>query len=382
MLRTKFFSILMVVMMLASSLASCQTAPATPAAEEPAAPAKTSAPAETQAAVEPGKRFKIGAIVPTLDAQFWNRYYDFMKVGAQELGVDLVLLNADNKADQVTKYIEDLVAQKVDGIIMVPYWSSDKKALEDTKAANIPLIFTDVYSEVPPQDPKYPNYLAFVGPSDEDAGYKMALMLFAAMEPDENGKKVIGWVEGTAGTSVAIDRNKGLEKALAEHPEVVVAGKVNGNFVRDESQAAFESLYQAHPEIKGVWCANGGTATGVMTAIKNAGKLPGKDIKVVAMDLNPENVEAVKAGELLFDIGGHWLQGGFALVLMFDYLEGLPIPADQANVKLKLLPLTQDKVTTYEECFPGGVPAYNFKEHSRFYNPSAPAASFEMAYCK
>ena len=119
-----------------------------------------------------------------------------------------------------------------------------------------------------------------------------------------------------------------------------------------------------------------------LEAIKNAGKVPGKDIKVVAMDLNPENVDAIKAGELLFDIGGHWLQGGFALVLMFDYLEGLPIPADQANVKLKLLPLTQDKVTTYEECFPGGVPAYNFKEHSRFYNPSAPAASFEMAYCK
>ncbi len=61
----------------------------------------------------------------------------------------------------------------------------------------------------------------------------MAEALFAAMTPNANGKKVIGVVNGTAGTSVAIDRRKGLEDALKKHPEVVVAGEVDGNFVRD-----------------------------------------------------------------------------------------------------------------------------------------------------
>jgi ABC-type sugar transport system substrate-binding protein len=42
----------------------------------------------------------IGVVVPTLDAQFWNNYIDFMKKGAKELGVDLIVLNADNKPDQ------------------------------------------------------------------------------------------------------------------------------------------------------------------------------------------------------------------------------------------------------------------------------------------
>ena len=59
---------------------------------------------------------------------------------------------------------------------------------------------------------------------------------------------------------------------------------MDGNFVRDTSQTVFKSLYQGHPDIKGVWAANGGTATGVMTALKNAGKQPGKDVIVVAMD--------------------------------------------------------------------------------------------------
>lgn len=327
------------------------------------------------------KKVKIGAIVPTLNAQFWNNYVAFMKKGADELGVDLTVLNCDNKADLLPKYIEDLVSQGVDGMIVVPYFAGDKKALRDTKAANIPLIFTDCYTNAcEPQDPSYPNYIAFVGPSDEDAGYQMACKLFETMKPNAAGKKVIGWVEGTPGTSVAIDRNKGLERALAENPDVIVAGKVNGNFVRDESQTAFESLYQAHPEITGVWAANGGTATGVITAIKNAGKVPGKDVLVVGMDLNPENVDLVEKGELLFDIGGHWLQGGFALVVMYDWLNGDKIPANQANVKLKLLPLTQDKVSTFKTKYPNGVPAYDFKEHSKKFNPNAPFAAFELTY--
>lgn len=325
---------------------------------------------------------KIGVVVPTLAAQFWNNYVDFMKTGAKELGVDLVVLNADNKPDQMVKSLEDLVAQKVDGIIFTPYWATAARGMTLAKDANIPVILTDSYADFQPQGTRFPNYLAFIGPSDEDAGYQMSKALFAAMKPDASGKKVIGVVNGTAGTSVAIDRRKGLARALKGHPEVVVAGEVDGNFVRDTSQTVFESLYQGKPAIKGVWAANGGTATGVLAALKNARKQPGKDVLVVAMDLNPENVEAVKKGDLLFDIGGHWLQGGFALVTMYDHLKGKSIPKAVSNVKLSLLPLTQARVSQFESDFPGGVPSYDFKKHSRAYTPDAKPAVFEMKYSK
>jgi ABC-type sugar transport system substrate-binding protein len=36
----------------------------------------------------------IGVVVPTLAAQFWNNYIDFMKKGAKELGVNLIVPNA------------------------------------------------------------------------------------------------------------------------------------------------------------------------------------------------------------------------------------------------------------------------------------------------
>jgi len=324
----------------------------------------------------------IGVIVPTLDAQFWNSYVDFMKKGADELGVDLTILNADNKPDQMIKGLEDLVGQGVDGIIYTPYWATAVPGLTLAKNADIPVILTDTYADFPPQSPRFPNYLAFVGPSDRSAGDQMAEALFASLKPAADGKKYIAVVNGTAGTSVAIDRRAGLQDALDAHPEVVVVGEVDGNFVRDTSQTVFESLWQGHPKIQGVWAANGGTATGVMAAISSAGKTPGKDIMVVGMDLNPNNVDAVEKGTLLFDIGGHWLQGGFALVLMYDYLNGKPVPAAEANVKLKLLPLTRDTVAQFRADFPGGVPVYDFKAHSRTYNPNAKTALFELTYSK
>jgi ABC-type sugar transport system substrate-binding protein len=122
----------------------------------------------------------IGVVVPTLAAQFWNNYIDFMKKGAKELGVNLIVLNADNKPDQMVKSLEDLVAQSADGIIFTPYWATAARGLTLAKDANIPVILTDSYPDFSPQSERFPNYEAFVGPSDEDAGRQMAEALFAA----------------------------------------------------------------------------------------------------------------------------------------------------------------------------------------------------------
>ncbi len=326
------------------------------------------------------KTLTIGAIVPTLSAQFWNRYYDFMRNGAEKLGCRLIALNADNHPETMTGYLEDLVSREVDGIIFVPYWSSGRKGLTVAAQADIPVILTDCYPDnVHPQE-EFDNYVAFVGPNDIEAGYQMGLALCAATAAAEDGKKYINVVNGTSGTSVAFDRRAGLEKALREHPEIVVVGEADGDFVRDTSQRVMETLYQAHPEVKGVWCANGSTAAGVLAGIKNVGKQPGQDVIVVAMDLNPENVNAIKAGELLFDIGGHWLQGGFALVMLYDYLKGIRIPKEKSTVKLDLLPLTKKLVHQFERDFPNGVPEYDFMRHSRVHNPSTPPSVFTLKY--
>ena len=327
---------------------------------------------EARAANEP----TIGVIVPTLDSEFWNRYIAFTKTGAAQLGANLIVLNADNKPDNMIQFTQDLVARHVDGIISVGYWSSAPATIRFAQRANIPVVITDSYPSFAPLSEDHANYIAFVGPSDKDAGYHMGKALLDGLKPGADGKKVIGVVNGTPGTSVAIDRRKGLAQAIQEEgaDKVTIAGEVEGNFVRDQAQSAFEALYEGHPEIKGVFSSNDPMAMGVISALERKGKAPGTDVLVVGMDLNGSNVIAMKEGKQLFDIGGHWLQGGIGLLIMYDYLHGFKVPADQANFKLKLLPMTQADVPRFEQDFPGGQPNFDFKAHSKVYSSNAPAA--------
>ena len=303
-----------------------------------AAPARSAAPAMASK-----DKPVIGVVVPTLDAQFWNNYVDFMKKGAAALGVELVVLNADNKPDQMVKSLEDLVARPADGIIFTPYWATAARGLTLAKDANIPVILTDVYADFQPQSSRFPNYLAFVGPERRGRGQADGRGAVCSHEAGRQRQ------EGDRRSQrhrrhVGRDRPPQGARGRAE----AAPGSHGGAEKSTATSSATRRRRCSNPSIRGIPTSKASgrpTAArrpGVMTALKNAGKPPGKDVLVVAMDLNQENVQAVKNGDLLFDIGGHWLQGGFAEVLLFDDLKGKPVPKDQDNVKLKLLPLTKD----------------------------------------
>ena len=65
---------------------------------------------------------------------------------------------------------------------------------------------------------------------------------------------------------------------------------------------------------------------------------------------------------------------------MYDYLHGHKIAADDATIKLKLLPMTKAQVDQYVKDYPGGQPAYDFKAHSKTYTANAPSPAYELHY--
>lgn len=329
-----------------------------------------------------GKRLVIGSIVPTLDAQFWQRYVAFMKDVGKELDVDIVTVNANNSGDKLSRGIDDLVARGVDGLIFVPYFGAGPKGIAAAESANIVSMCVDTTPEDIKPGGEFKNYLGFVGPDDETAGYNMADALSQTITPGADGKKKIVAIQGTPGTSVAINRFKGLERYMSEHDDLELQGTAVGNFVPGDSQAAMDDLLQRNGDTQGVWCANGGTATGAVAALENAGKVPGKDVKVVTMDLNPDNVQRIEQGKIEFDTGGHWLQGGFSLVLMFDWLKGKHMPDSERSQIIKLLPMTKATIPQFQKDYPNGLPTYDVKQHSRFYTPDGPPAVIDLKYSK
>lgn len=399
-MKKKILSLVLGLMMVVSLLAGCSskgntndptTAPTT--AAEVTKAAEVTQPADAGDAVKKlafdGSAARddvhLAVILPSLGHEFWKNCLSLMQSAADELNITLDVYNAEDNADKAAEYIETACGSGIDGLIFVAYFDLGQYALETAKnAGNIPVIIIDAYiPTITPGDGQFDNYLAFIGPSDEESGYQMASALFNTMTPDANGEYVVGVVNGTSGSTVAVDRRAGFEKAYQEYTnkgfKIRIAGEVTGDFVRDKSQEVTESLLQGNPDIKGIWAANGGTGSGVLAAVKSLGYVPGKDILIACMDLNSENVESVKSGEILFDIGGHWLQGVFATVMMYDYLNGFPLPENR-NVKLTPIPIFQSDVDKFLSVFVNYLPPYDVHDYSRTFNPQADATPPAIAY--
>ena len=304
--------------------------------------------------------FTFAMLIPTMNHEYFENCKEFAESCAAELNCEVITYSADNNADTMMKNVEDAIAAGVDAVLIDPYYSSGMKCAEMCEAEGIPMIaFDSDIEEFAPQT-VYSQYVSFIGPDDADAGYNMAVNLFENATPDEDGTLYVGVVLGTPGTAVAINREKGFDQALEEYTtekgmSIEVTGRVNGDFAAETSLTACEDLIQASEKLNGIWCANGGTCTGVLAACKNNGLTPGEDITVVCMDMNSSNIEAVENGEVQFDIGGHWLVGGYAVIQAFDVLNGYEIGAPKSI--LKLLPITKDTVDKFYRDFPDNIPA-------------------------
>jgi ABC-type sugar transport system substrate-binding protein len=323
------------------------------------------------AAAATNKKITIGMIIPSMANEFWVRLSKFAQKAADDLGFELVVLDSRDSGDTQIKNAEDLISRKVDGLIFVAYYDTGDRILAMAEQAKIPTIVMDTKVEgVNPQE-KYKQYIAYIGPSNHKAGYDIADFLAKHMK----GKEMVA-LYGTLGTSVAEERREGMEDCLKSYPDIKLVGAQTGNFRRDDGMKVMEDFLVAHPDVSAVWCANDEMALGAINAIENAGKQA--QVIVGGMDLNDEAVKAILDGRYSFSAGGHWLQGGFAATIMYDYLKGFAVPKDQSQVELVLAEVA-DKTTAValqQKWLP--FPQWDFKAHSKAYSGKDAKAYTEL----
>ena len=171
-----------------------------------------------------------------------------------------------------------------------------------------------------------PNWVTHTSPDDSVNGYLIAKALFEYM----GGEGKIFVCQGMLGNSAATGRYEGLQKALAEYPNIVVAGDDTGNWLPDEAMTLVETWLTQHPDVKGVWCANDNMATGALKALDNAG-LKGK-VGVVGIDANTDIVEGVRDGYVVATVSSNgYVQGGYTLAICYAAWAGLIDVAEMPN---------------------------------------------------
>jgi ABC-type sugar transport system substrate-binding protein len=272
------------------------------------------------------ERPKIGLPMTGLDDEFWIKYIDFTRTAADYFGYELVILDARYSEETQLKNVEDLVSMGVAGIIVLPLTTELAPSLVDVcQKGGVPVVVTGINPE---RDfPDSDMYLGFINQQDEEGGYETAKAL-----AESGSKKVVG-IEGVLGLSFSELRTVGFKRA-AEEFGMEILDIQPSDWMRERGTKVMEDFIIAYgEEIDGVWSAGTDPLMGALTAIENAG-LKGK-ISLTGIDHTESGIQALKAGDLYMLGGGHWTMGGYAMVLLSDYLNGLDI-----EVKGRAVPLS------------------------------------------
>ncbi len=296
--------------------------------------------------------YTIGVSYPTANSPFWKAYTDFIQEGGKQLGVEVNLVSADENEQKQLSDVQNLISQGVDGLIITPQSTSIAPTLlRAANRADIPVVVTDRYPGYDPGANKDADYVAFLGPNDEQAGRGIAEALAEA-----GGSKFLA-LGGVPGNSVSEGRKKGLEDGLKDVGASLVQFQAAGDS-EEKGLSATENLLQAHGagEANAVWCFNDNLCQGAIKAAKNSNRSDG--LVFGGMDLTPQAISALQDGSYTVSFGGHWLQGGFGLAILFDKLEGRD-PAEPV-VKLDLLKVDSSNVEEFKAKFIDQTPEYDF----------------------
>ena len=308
--------------------------------------------------------YTIGFVVPLISNPYWKLMQDFAQGAAGTLGVVLKTGQADSDESKQISIIEGMISAGVDGLVVGPV--SDKvgsTVLSDAEAAGIPVTFMQRSPGVAPEDYTGKQYVGYVGTDDIGGGKTEAQILYDA------GAR--NWVAmtGAQGNSVAEDRLKAATDFVAAHSDVTLLQSQYGNEARADGQKTMENFLSAFPgpAFDAVYSFNDEGALGAIQALKNASDL--SKVKVGAIDGTVDAVNAVAAGDLLTTVGSGYACGAFALVELYDYLNG-HAPKSR-SVAIPLLAVTADNVQAYQDQVLNGMSTYDFKAVSQTYTPSA-----------
>ena len=200
-----------------------------------------------------------------------------------------------------------------------------------------------------------PNWVIHTSPDNVKGGYETAKALFESM----GGSGKIFVTEGMMGNTAAIARATGLDQALAEYPDIEVAGRDTGNWATSEALTLVETWLNQHPDVGGIWAANDNMATGALQALDQAG-LKGS-VKLVGFDANTDIVEAIRDGYAVATISSNgYLQSSYTLAICYAAWTGMidvaALPDSFREFATPSLLITQDNA----EEFLTSVPTFDF----------------------
>jgi ribose transport system substrate-binding protein len=220
-----------------------------------------------------------------------DAFYITMHVGAKAAaakhGITLKFQGDPNSFSAPTQIpiLNAAIAAHPDAILIAP---TDKVALiapiRRAVRAGIPVILVDTTINTP-------NIAVTSISSDNIAGGKKAAIALARAI---GMKGTVGAMSVTPGISTTDQRKQGFEAQLKHYPNIKYIGTQFDNDSATTAATKTSAMIAANPNLSGIFAMNTNSGIGVTNAAKHAGK----KIKLVELDAEPVQVQALRAGTI------------------------------------------------------------------------------------
>lgn len=248
-------------------------------------------------------------------------YFQNSVAGAQgaadELGVDLTVLDAQADAARQVTQVEDCLSQEPDAIIVDPIESSSLTGvLGEAAEAGIPVATLDT-----PVDS--PAIVTWIGVDQYSASNTFGQFIAGYIIGAMGGEAKIGIM--LASTEVQLLRRDGFVDALAAVPGAEVVAEGDGRNILERATAEAEDMLTANPDINVIYATGDPQLQGALAA----GEAQGRDLAFFGWDEIPEPfIAPLEDGRIVgFLMQKPALGGETAVRLLVDHLDGNEIPA-------------------------------------------------------
>ncbi|BBD09996.1 ABC transporter substrate-binding protein [Desulfovibrio ferrophilus] len=318
---------------------------------------------------------------PSEDNQhpFWSRFIGTMQAAAKDLGISL---HVDKHIGRfaLPEALERGLARQPDYIVSIFYRQTGEDFLREVNKAGVDamIVNTDILQEdkqitgAPGQ--RFRHWIAHLAPDDHGAGQKLGdHILKEALGNDlraSDGKVHLIGISGARDSAAALQRNQGLYAALVRHPDDVVLDRlVMTDWTQEEAYEKTKRLLGFYPETTIIWAGGETIIRGVLQAVRDTGRLAGEDVIIGGIGGSPTSLDAIRSGELCALTGGHFMEGAYSMILLYDDFNSRPLPESKRTIRSSMHLITRENLDDFETLLdPTSWDKIDFKSLSKVYS--------------
>ena len=327
---------------------------------------------------------------------FWSRVHDLIVAAAADLDVDFKVYYAEESYIRLLEQVDSVLSdpkQRPDGMIFHNYKQTGERLLAKAEQYGVKSLifnagFPDDDDETLRPREKYKHWVGEILPDDNFAGAELLAQLFKAATKlnkySEASTIQALALEGNLSSGAYIARKSGFQQQLGALPSVSFTQFVPAEWSREAASRKFDTIFRRYPDLGIIWAANDNMALGILdAAAQSNGPKANEDFVVGGIDWLPESFQSVEDGRMAVTIGGHFVEGMWALILLYDYLNGYDFAeAHGTSLRTQMSAVTKALLSEYgdvaQKLDPERLSIFDFRPLSRTHGLAGQQYDFDI----